>query len=260
MCRGDLPRIGEIRDCVLKRGRSGTYFESFDRSLVDNPVKRKHFLHLEGELAGLDAVAWAHLKTQVLPLFESRDEVRGWQAAFDKLNEARAYNYLARLGYTEVTFIPVSSVSGQKTPDLQGKLGIKTILCEVKTINPSDLEAAARSAVANGQIVAGSTQGSLSDAFFRKLTATLVAAETQMKSYCPDGTARQIVYIILNFDDLLNQYVEDYLGQIQAYVAAATLPKVEIIFDAKPSYYSATSKSTPSRLFMCSPDRPWVAQ
>jgi hypothetical protein len=258
MCRGDLSRIWEICDCVRKRGRPGTYFENFDSSLADNPVKRKHFLHLEAELAGLDAVAWAHLMAQVLPLFESRHEVRGWQAAFDKLNEAKAYNYLARLGCTEMAFIPVSSASGQKTPDLQGKLGASPILCEVKTINPSDLEAAARSAVANGLIVAGSTQGSLPDAFFRKLTATLKAAETQMKSYRSDGIARRMVYVILNFDDLLNEYGEDYLGQIQAFVTSSDLPKVEIIFDVKPKFYSAISESSPSRLFICSLDRSWA--
>jgi hypothetical protein len=65
---------------------------------VDNPVKRKHFLHLEAELAGLDTAAWTYLRAQVLPLFERRHEVRGWQAAFDKLNEAKGYNYLARMG------------------------------------------------------------------------------------------------------------------------------------------------------------------
>jgi hypothetical protein len=260
VCRDDLSRIWEIRDCVLKRGRPGTYFENFDGSIADIPLKRKHFLHLEAELAGLDAVAWAYLKAQVLPLFENRDQVRGWQAAFDKLNEAKAYNYLARLGCAEVTFIPVSSASGQKTPDLQGRLGTKTILCEVKTINPSDLEAGARSAVAHGQIVAGSTQGSLPDAFFRKLTATLEAAEAQMKSCCSDGTPRRVVYVILNFDDLLNQYVEGYLGQLQSFVTAATLPKVEIVFDVKPKYYSATSDSASSRLFVYSLDRSWLAQ
>lgn len=233
---------------MLKRGRSGTYFENFESSLVDNPVKRKYFFHLGAELAGLDTVAWGHLKAQVLPIFESRHEVRGWQAAFDKLNEAKAYNYLMTIGCTEVAFIPVSSASGQKTPDLQGKLGTNRVLCEVKTINPSDLEAAARRAVANGQIVAGSTQGYLPDAFFRKLAATLVAAETQMKSYCPDGTARQIVYVILNFDDLLNQYVEDYLVQIRDFVTNSEVPDVEIAFDVKPKFYSATSQSSASRL------------
>jgi hypothetical protein len=254
-----MSRIREIRDCVLKRGRSGTYFENFDASLEDNPVKRKHFLHLEAELAKLDAAAWAHLKTQVLPLFENRDQVRGWQAAFDKLNEAKGYNYLTQLGCVEVAFIPTSTASGRKTPDLQAKLGTDRVLCEVKTINPSDIEAASCSAVAHGRIVSGSTQGALPDGFFCKLMATLKTAEAQMTSYCSDHSSRRIVHVVLNFDDLLNQYADDYLGQIQTFTRTAALPEVEIVLDVKPRFYSATSQSPSSRLFVRSSDGSWAA-
>lgn len=260
MCRSDLPRICEIRDCVLNRGCSGTYFDNFDSSIADNAVKRKHFLHVEAELARLDTAAWMFLKGQVLPLFERRHEVRGWQAAFDKLNEAKGYNYLTTLDCTDVAFIPVSSAPGQKTPDLEGKLGAKRVFCEVKTINPSDIEAASRNAVARGQIVSGSTQGTLPDGFFDKLIATLRTAETQMLSYYSDKSARRIVYVVLNFDDLLNEYAEDYFGQIQEFVKTNPLPAIEIIFDAKPKFYSATSESPARRLFICTPDGSWTVQ
>lgn len=259
MCHGDMLRIWEIRDCVLKRGHSKNYFENFDTSLEDSPVKRKHFLHLDAELAKLDAVSWTYLKAQVLPLFENRDQARGWQAAFDKLNEAKGYSYLTQLGCMEVAFIPASAAWGQKTPDLRGKLRTSSVLCEVKTINPSDIEAASRSAVAHGQIVSGSTQGALPDGFFGKLMATLTAAETQMTSYCSDQNARRIVYVVLNFDDLLNQYAEDYLGQIQAFMRTATLPQFEIVLDIKPKFYSATYESPSSRLFIRSSDASWAA-
>lgn len=260
MCRSALSRICEIRDCVLDRGCLGTYFADFDRSIADNPVKRKHFLHLEAELAGLDTAAWKFLKDQVLPLFERRHEVRGWQAAFDKLNEAKGYNYLTTLDCTDVAFIPVSSAPGQKTPDLGGKLGAKRVFCEVKTINPSDIEAASRSAVAHGQIVSGSIQGTLPDGFFDKLIATLKTAGTQMISYCSDESARRIVYVVLNFDDLLNEYAEDYLRQIQEFVKTQTLQAIEIIFDAKPKFYSATSESPSRQLFIYTPDGSWMVQ
>lgn len=214
MCRSDLVRICEIRDCVLNRGCSGTYFDNFDQSVADNPVKRKHFVHLEDELAGLDTAAWMVLKGQVTPLFERRHGVRGWEPAFDKLNEAKGYNYLTTLGCTDVAFIPVSSAPGQKTPDLEGRLGSKRVFCEVKTINPSDIEAASRSAVARGQIVSRSTQRTLPDGFFVKLISTLRTAEAQMRSYCADEDARRIVYVVINFDDSLNEYADDYVGQI----------------------------------------------
>lgn len=86
----DLPRISEIKDCVVKCGHAGHYFEKFDITKIDNTIKRKHFLHLEAELAELDFAAWEQIKTQIIPLFQKGHSFRGWQAAFDKLNEAKA--------------------------------------------------------------------------------------------------------------------------------------------------------------------------
>jgi hypothetical protein len=60
--RADLPRIYEVRDCVAEPGGAEAYFQDFENSLANNPVKRKHFLHIEAELAGLDLDAWAYLQ------------------------------------------------------------------------------------------------------------------------------------------------------------------------------------------------------
>ena len=80
-----------------------------------------------------------------------------------------------------------------------------------------------------------------------------------MTSYCPDDDARRIAYVILNFDDNLHEYVEGYLEQLRAFVISAKLSKVEIIFDVKPKFYSATSNSPASQLFVCSTDRSRVS-
>jgi hypothetical protein len=250
--RADLPRIFEIRDCVARRGGSETYFQDFENSLANNPVKRKHFLHIETELGGLDLDAWTYLKTQVVPLFGKKNPPRGWQAAFDKLNQAKAFNYLVRCGCTQVAFVRESTVPGRKTPDLHGRLNTKNVLCEVKTINPSDDESAARV-----QMTARFIQGELPNAFFGKLTSTLKAAEKQMGSYCPNSDSQLIVYVVLNFDDSLNEYVDKYLEQIRSFCVSSPLPKVEIVFDTKPAYYSATSDSIASQLFVHSAERPW---
>lgn len=252
MCHCELPRISEIRDCVQQRGGAGHYFENFDSSLVENPVKRKHFLHLEAELAELDDPAWSQFKGQVVPLFEKKDTVRGWQAVFDKLNETKAYKYLAKIGCVELSFIPESSVPGQKTPDLKGRLGGASMLCEVKTINPSDDEAKAR-----GQMIARSIQGDLLEAFFAKLSSTLKKADTQMDAYCRDGASQKFAYVILNFDDNLHEYVGRYMVQIQDFCRQNELPCVEIIFDVKPAFYSATTQSPISSWFIWSKERTW---
>jgi len=248
----DLPRIFEIRGCVKKRGGSEAYFQDFENSLTNNPVKRKHFLHIESELVGLDSVAWAYLKAKVVPLFGKKNPPRGWQAAFDMLNQAKAFNYLRRYGCTEVAFVPESTVPGQKTPDLRGNRLTKHVLCEVKTFNVSDIEAAART-----QMRARFIQGKLPDAFFAKLTSTLQTAHKQMASYLPGSDAQQIVYVILNFDDGLHEYVDGYLEQIRSFCMSTQNPQIEIVIDTKPAYYSATSESSASRLFLHSAERPW---
>jgi hypothetical protein len=254
MSRHELPRIYELRDSLANPSSQNTYFQDFENSIAAHPVKRKHFIHIEADLSGLDLVAWTYLKTEVAHLFERKDPKRGWQAAFDKLNQAKAYNHLGRLGCADVEFIPESTASGEKTPDLQGRLGTIRVLCEVETINPSDNEAIAR-----GQIIARVIPGRLPDAFFRKLAATLTAAELQMDSYCPDTDVRRIVYVILNFDDNLHEHFEDYLQQLRSFLGAAPLPKVEIVFDVKPKFYSATSDTPASQLFVRSTDGSWAS-
>jgi hypothetical protein len=254
MSREELPRISELIDSLNDRVSSDTYFQNFENSIADErSAKRKHFVHIEAELAGLDLASWNHLKKKVGPLFEQRHRNRGWQPAFDKLNEAKAYNYLVGLGCSRVEFIPESAEPGQKTPDLRGRLGTTRVLCEVKTINPSDDEAKAR-----GQMIARSIQGCLPDGFFHKLTSTLMRAKNQMDTHCQYDGIRRIVYVIINFDDNMHEYVEDYLGQLQEFVVGFLLPTVDIVFDVKPKFYSATSTSLPSRLFLCSMDAPWV--
>ena len=252
MCRDEIPRIREIIAAVEKCGCSGHYFENFDNSLLENPTKREHFLHLETELAELDCAAWSQLKEQVVPFFKKKYPVRGWQSAFDKLNQAKAYKYLAMLGCREVSFIPESSIPGKKTPDLEGRLGSTSILCEVKTINPSDEETNAR-----GRMIARPIQGDLPEAFFNKLSSTVVKANTQMDSYCQDRASRRFVYVILNFDDNLHEYVDHYMQQVQDFCRQNELPRIELIFDMKPAFYSATTKSATSSWFIWSEERIW---
>jgi hypothetical protein len=130
--------------------------------------------------------------------------------------------------------------------DLKGRLGTESVLCEVKTINPSDDEVNARS-----QMTARSVQGDLPQEFFNKLTSTLKTASTQMDAYCQNAASRKFIYVILNFDDNFQEYVERYMMQLRDFCATADLPCVEIVFDVKPKFYSATSESPPSQLFVC---------
>jgi hypothetical protein len=236
MHRTTLPRIFELRDLLRNPDTPSAYFRDFDSSIATEPVKRKHFIDIEADLQGLDPGAWDYLKHEVAPLFEQKDPARGWRAAFDKLNQAKAYIHLKRIGCTDVEFIPESPTRGQKTPDLKGQLGETKVLCEVKTINISQDEANARTA-----IVARSIQRHLSDAFFEKLRSTLKTAKDQMACYYPNDDARRMVYVIINFDDGLHEYVEAYSDQLRSFVSDSPEPGTDVIFDVKAAFYSATA-------------------
>lgn len=233
-CR-ELPRIYELRKLAQSPPSAEAYFYDFDNKLADSRVRLKHFRDLEADLRQLDLLAWDHLKLQLSPLLTVRIEGRGWQSMFDKLNEAKGYRHLINIGCTDVAFIPTSPITGQKTPDLPGNLAGTKVLCEVKTINISAIEAIRR---VNG--AAGVITLQLSDGFFRKLKYDLETATTQMIVYDSENSVRRIVYIVVNFDDNLNEYVDDYSAQIDSFFSANALPQIEIVRDIKPRFYSAT--------------------
>ncbi len=65
-------------------------------------------------------------------------------------------------------------------------------------------------------------------------------AKNQMVKFDADETVRRVAYIIVNFDDSLHQYVDDYTRQIELFVATNS-PEIETAFHIKPPYYSATA-------------------
>jgi hypothetical protein len=233
--RKELPRLYELID---RRPQSpDAYFVDLGTSLGENGVKLKHFRHIEEDLRGLDPDSWEQLKAELIPLFTARDAKRGWQALFDKLNEAKGYNHLARvIGCTSVRFIPRSKRRGQRTPDLEGSLGSVKVLCEVKTINISEIEKRHR----NDHTVR-TISNQLQGGFFDKLKSDLEAAGKQMVAYCSVAKTRRIAYVIVNYDDLLHEYAHDYSKQIDAFIACNPVPGLEVYFDIKPPFYSATA-------------------
>ncbi len=249
MCSAELPRVYEL--VASLKGAPKSYFKNFAASLRDNPIKRKHFIDIEAELAALDAAAWDHLKTKVGPLFMKGEKIRGWQGAFSELNEAKAYNFLVRRGYANVEFIPRRSDA--KTPDLRAKVGNTDVLCEVKTINRSE-----RAAVSRTKVIATSTPSLLPVEFFSKLALTIRGADQQMAAFSSAPEMKRIIYLVINFDDRLHEGVDDYLVQISEKREEFMMPGVEVILDVKPEFYSATSVSPASHILSFSSDAPWV--
>jgi hypothetical protein len=201
MFRKELPRIYELRDLLPVPPPPGAYFRDLDRSLAEIPQKLRQYRDIEQDLQGLDPAAWAFLKSELAPLLTAKDAKRSWQPLFDKLNQAKAYNYLKGVGYSRVEFIAPSIIKGQKTPDLCASEGLTKALCEVKTINISEIEASRRYI---GGV--GSIDDQLSIGFFNKLASDLVEAKTQMNAYDANPGLKRIAFVIVNFDDSLHEY------------------------------------------------------
>jgi hypothetical protein len=249
MCSAELPRVYELVASLKDAPRS--YFKNFVTSIRDNPLKRKHFIDIEAELARLDAVAWDHLRTKVGPLFMKKEKARGWQGAFSELNEAKAYNFLIRRGCTSVEFVPRRSDT--KTPDLRAKLGSVDVLCEAKTINRSE-----RAVVARIRNDVSSVANRLPTEFFTKLTSTIRRADQQMAASSSAPDIKRIVYLVVNFDDSLYEYVDDYLAQIQQRREEFVVPGLEIVLEVKPKFYSATLASAAPRTLNFISAAPWL--
>jgi hypothetical protein len=231
--RQELPRVYELRVLAEKSSSPNAYFQNFEKSLGEIPQKLKQFRDIERDLQGLDANAWTFLRDEVAPLLAARDPKRGWQLLFDKLNQAKAFNYLKSAGYQNISFVPPSAVRGQQTPDLQAD----GALCEVKTINISEIEADRR---ASGGV--GTSTDQLDEGFFRKLSSDLRKAKAQMEAYTAGQSTKYIAYVIVNFDDSLHEYADRYQPQIDQYVAGDPVPGLEVVvFDIKPAFYGAMS-------------------
>jgi hypothetical protein len=229
----ELRRISQLRDYSVKLNSPKTYFRVDDDKL-SNPHKRKLFVALERELQGLDAEAWEFLKGEALPRLKAQHSTRGWQQLFDTLNEAKGYNYLVRIGCKEIKFIPRAKTDNVQTPDLRGFLGSAAVQCEVKTINVSDDEA---NRFATGGV--GTTRLYLEKEFFKKVSSVIHTAASQLLAFDRDLTSRRIAYVVFNFDDRLHEYADEYQKQIEAFIAGASLPDVEVVLEIKPPFHSA---------------------
>jgi hypothetical protein len=232
--RKELPRVFELHDLVQPSSSPHAYFQNFEKSLSERPQKLKQFRDIERDLQGLDTDARTFLKSEIKPLLAAKHPARGWQSLFDKLNQAKAFNYLKAARYRNVRFVRPSTVKGRKTPDLEAD----GVLCEVKTVNVSEIEADRR---ATGG--AGTVTDHLEKGFFNKLSSDLRKAKAQMTAYSTGPDTKHIAYVIVNFDDNLHEYADRYQVQIDRYIAGDPVPGLQVVvFDVKPPFYTAMSR------------------
>jgi hypothetical protein len=222
MFQASMPRVFELRDLIEQPLAPSAYFRDFETGL-GNRFRRARWLACEREFQRLDAESWEVLKSEARPYLTLHDpNGRGWQQLYDVLNQARAHNYLVELGCSGVRFVP----RGRKeTPDLEGTLDTRKVLCEVKTINISEQEANRRNTGQGGYIT-----DSLNEQFLKKLTITLGKAKNQMEIYDVGGNSMRIVFLIINFDDSFAEYKADYYSQIDQHLASESVQGIDIVF------------------------------
>ena len=221
--RSQLPRFYELKDLLTDLCHPDAYFRDFEDRLQDRSCFAT-FALWERDLQSTDPIDWEDLKSRAAGHLIHRD-VRGrkWQQLFDTLAEASAYRYLKEFeGCSTVRLIPASN--DDQTPNLEGVRDHDRVLCEVKTINVSDVELGAR----RGPPTARKVSDQLGDGFFRKLDSDIARAKSQLQSYAPNGDAQHIVYFKICFDDWGGSYEDDYLRQIDRHLLEHP-PEIKVV-------------------------------
>jgi hypothetical protein len=177
--RDRFPRVFALRDLLPDPSPERAALPALDDTLM-LPGKRELFERIEADLQRLDDTAWTALKARFTPWPKKARPGRNIEPLYDALNEAKAYNYLRDAGFSNVHFIPVSTVSGRKTPDLGADDQGRSVLCDAKTINRSDDEV---DRFFSGGV--GTSTLHLTEQLLDKLRKTAAHAKEQMLSYDP---------------------------------------------------------------------------
>lgn len=228
--RNEFPRLYELWDLCEDPNAPNTYFHGFD-SLLSDPWNRTKpcYEKLESYLQGLGLAPWIFLKKETRSYLAKKDQKgRGWQQLFAILNQAKGYNYLRRVGCLNVQFIPRATIDGVETPDLEGEIDHRKVLCEVKTINISDIEVAARNG--SSGLMREIVEKPLEPGFFHKLSEDFKKAKQQMEAYDGRPDVRRIVYVVVNFDNFWGDFKERHYQQIDQYLSGNTPAGIEIVF------------------------------
>jgi len=223
----EFPRLYELKDAVPDPTHPNAYFQHFAERLVESEHVRYVYMKVERPLGVLDAEAWRDLKERAIPFLTARDEKRGWQSLFDTLNESKGYAYLRSIGCNEVEFIKRQD---KKTPDLRAMLDGNRLLCEVKTVNMSQVEADRRDRVAHGEIRAFRVPVHVTPQMLQKVSATLEHAVEQLDHEDPQRAARRIVFTVLHFDDSVCDYQAEYLADIDTHLLANPVAGADLVF------------------------------
>lgn len=210
----DLPNfralIGGMPTIRLRR----IWQQDFAQRLAIDADWRQQILTLEQVLSGVLPDARQALLAMVVGQIDQRNCERGWAQAFDLLNQARAYRYLADFGCREIIFLP-GSITG-KTPDLMAESSDGPVLCEVKTVH-----------------FTARTAGRTPAMSVRKLAERLTAAANQLNTFPAAPPVRRIVYFCLDFPGEIFGAADTaaHREAVAAFAATEKPGEIELVLD-----------------------------
>lgn len=186
---------------TIEKYRNDWWLQRFNDESNNNQLKQI-IKELNLVFSKINKDSWGIYKCKLIDKFNEVKNDRGKSQFFNEVNEAYAYNYLIKKGYTNIKFIKEMRKS---TPDLQYSFKGKIRNCEVKTYNISDIEI--ERIKSNESYDSHKAYSELNENFFMKLKNIINKANEQIEY-------KGCIMIYIKFDDFTLSYQKTYIKQI----------------------------------------------
>ena len=199
-----MTRIRELIAQIRSRYPKDDFFENFESSCKIAKGKKAQYQCYNGALLTLDAESWKLLKEKALQHYLNHREGQRKQGFFNQLNEAFAYRYLIRMGYSDIRFIPEGK---ERRPDIGYTRSGVQMYCEVKTLGISKDEITRRN---GGMAYDGAVYARLDEGFIKKFCDAVCTAKAQINALGSEG----LVYVVVRLDDIALDCYRTYRTQL----------------------------------------------
>jgi hypothetical protein len=211
-------RMRELIRAASQAHPHDDFFGGVDARLKICSQARAFYRAYDRALSYLDQQSWAVLSSKALAHFRDHRKGQLKQGFFNQLNDAFAYRFLVRRGYSRVSILREGN---KTTPDIKFFDGDTCHYCEVKTIGISEEEINRR--VPNSYIDR-SVYRELSPEFLKKLGSTLDLAHSQVSSQDATG----LVFVVAQFDDFTMAYYDRYRAQLEDFLQKHEVPDIYV--------------------------------
>lgn len=204
-----LIRIKEVIELMQNSG-DDSFFSDFEESCSLDAEKKRYYQVYDKALMALDENSWRILKKKLLSHYRDHRDGQTKQGFFNQMNEAFAYQYLQKLNYQDIQMIKEANTP---TPDISYRKDNKIAYCEVKTFGLSCNEIKKRELIETGD---HGVYANLSIGAINKFKLDIEKSIKQIKDY--SGSSNGMVFIVLKFDDITDEYLEMYKCQLNKVV------------------------------------------